>query len=73
MVTTQYPQSQSKLPKLVLPKFKGDITLWKRFWDSFCSAVHNNKLLTSIDKFNHLNSLPEGQAKRCIQGLSLPE
>ena len=71
--TIQYPQSQSKLPKLVLPKFKGDITLWKTFWDSFCSAVHNNKNLTSIDKFNHLNSLLEGQAKRCIQGLSLSE
>ena len=49
MVTMQYPQTQSKLPKLVLPKFKGDITLWKTFWDSLCSAVHNNKLLTSID------------------------
>ena len=71
--TTQYPQSQSKLPKLVLPKFKSDITLWKTFWDSFCSAVLNNKNLTSIDKFNHLNSLLEGQAKRCIQGLSLSE
>ena len=63
IVITQYPQSQSKLPKLVLLKFKGDITLWKTFWGSFCSAIYNNKLLTSIDKFNHLNSLLEGQAK----------
>ena len=72
MVTIKYPQSQSKLPKLVLPKHKGNITLWKTFWDSFCSAVHN-RLLTSIDKFNYLNSLLQGQVKRCIQGLFLSE
>jgi hypothetical protein len=61
------------LPKLVLPKFKGDITQWRTFWDSFNSAVRINQFLTNIDKFNHLNSLLEGQAKRSIQGLALTE
>ena len=42
-VTQQLPQrSYSKLPKLVLPKFKGDITQFRSFWDSFESAVHKN-------------------------------
>jgi hypothetical protein len=53
--------------------FKRDITQWRTFWDSFNSAVHTNKFLTNIDKFNHLNSLLEGQAKRSIQGLALTE
>jgi hypothetical protein len=64
---------QSKLPELVLPKFKRDITQWRTFWDSFNSAVHTNQFLSNIDKFNHLNSLLEGQAKRSIQGLALTE
>ena len=63
--------NRSKLPKLVLPKFRGDVTQWKTFWDSFNSAIHNNSYLTTIDKFNHLNSLLKGQALRVIQGLIL--
>ena len=70
------PQStpnRSKLPKLVLPKFRGDVTQWRTFWDSFNSTIHTNSYLTTIDKFNHLNSLLEGQALRAIQGLTLSE
>jgi hypothetical protein len=70
---TPLHQYQSKLPKLVLPKFKGDIMQWRTFWDSFNSAVHTNQFLTNIDKFNNLNSLLEGQAKCSIQGLALSE
>ena len=65
--------TRSKLPKLVLPKFRGDVTQWRAFWDSFNSAIHSNSFLTKIDKFNHLNSLLEGQALRAIQGLTLSE
>ncbi|XP_022790390.1 uncharacterized protein LOC111329893 [Stylophora pistillata] len=28
-------QPRAKLPKLVLPKFRGEITQWQGFWDSF--------------------------------------
>jgi hypothetical protein len=49
------------LPKLVLPKFRGEITQWRTFWDSFNSAIHTNSYLFNIDKFNHLNSLLEVQ------------
>lgn len=37
-----------KLPKLVLHPFSGDIT----FWEFYESAVHNNRDLLSIDRFN---------------------
>jgi hypothetical protein len=60
-----------KLPKLVLNKFKGNITHWASFWDSYKTAVHENPALSTIDKFNYLNSLLEGVAARSIQGLSL--
>ena len=64
-------QIKEKLPKLVLPKFRGDITTWMGFWNSFKSAVHDNASLSKIDKFNYLRSLLEGAASRAIQGLAL--
>lgn len=66
-------QLRAKLPKLVLPKFKGDVTQWQGFWESYNSSVHTNPQLTQIDKFNHLHSLLEGQAARSIQGLTRTE
>jgi hypothetical protein len=54
-----------------LVKFKGQITKWNTFWDSFESAIHNNQDISKIDKFNYLNSVLEGPALRAIQGLTL--
>ena len=44
-------QSRSKLPKLVLPKFRGDATKFHTFWDTFESAIDKNPGLSKIDKF----------------------
>ena len=60
-----------KLPKLSLKKFNGDLTKWITFWDTFESAVHRNSTLSSIDKFNYLNSLLESTAAEAIAGLTL--
>lgn len=57
-------QAKAKLPKLILPRFRGDVTEWTSFWDSFKSAVHENEAISPIDKFNYL----EGPASRAIQG-----
>ena len=62
-----------KLPKLTLPKFKGELTSWTTFWDSFKSIVHENPNMSKIDKFSYLKSLMEGSAASCIQGLTLSE
>ena len=60
-----------KLPKLSLKKFRGDLTRWATFWDTFESAIHNNSSLSDIDKFNYLNSLLEATASEAIAGLTL--
>ena len=65
--------SKPRLPKLILPKFKGDVKNWPTFLDSFQSAVHNNTDIPSVDKFNYLNSLLEDTAFKTIQGLPLTE
>lgn len=61
------------LPRLELHKFKGDITGWNTFWDTFKAAVHKNPDISKIDKFHYLTSLLDGTAGRAIQGLSLTE
>ena len=63
--------NQVKLPKLHLKKFNGDPIKWQYFWDSFISAVHENDGLSSIDKFNYLRGLVDGEAARVISGLTL--
>lgn len=63
--------SKPQLPKLVLPKFKGDIKDWSAFWDSFKSAIHENNDIPKVDKFNYLKSLLEGTAFKTVQGLTL--
>ena len=54
-------QPKAKLPKSVLPKFKGDVMQWQGFWDSYNSSIHTKPRRTQIDKFNHLHSLLEGE------------
>ncbi|XP_078374406.1 uncharacterized protein LOC144657946 [Oculina patagonica] len=71
--TSSFTQKQVKprLPKLTLPRFKGDITRWNTFWDSFNSAIHSNTEISDVDKFSYLKSLLDGPASRAIQGLNL--
>ena len=63
--------AKPKLTKLMLPKFKGDVTTFQAFWDCFNSAVNNNPDLSAVDKFNYLRALLEGPAARSVQGLTL--
>ena len=63
--------SKVKLPKISLPRFKGNPVYWTTFWDSFESAVHLNTALSDVDKFNYLRSLLEKSAYDAIAGLTL--
>ena len=65
--------SRSELPKLVFSKFKGDVTSYRIFWETFENTVHNNEELTTIAKFNYLFSVLKGQALRAIKGLAITE
>lgn len=60
-----------KLPKISLPHFKGNRIYWTAFWDSYESAVHLNRPLSDVDKFNYLRSLLEKSAYDAIAGLTL--
>ena len=60
-----------KLPKLTMQPFKGDLTTWTTFWDSYKAAIHDNASLSDIDKFNYLRSLLQGPALDAVSGLTL--
>ena len=49
-------------PQLPKSKFRGNVTTWSSFWDSYKAAVHENTDIMIVDKFNYLNSLLEGPA-----------
>ncbi|XP_064479221.1 uncharacterized protein LOC135392441 [Ornithodoros turicata] len=60
-----------KLPKLEVPKFNGELTLWTTFWDQFESSIHTNETLHKVDKFKYLKSYLTGKAATAISGLPL--
>ena len=70
---TRVASTRPKLPKLHLPKFTGDVTKFRTFWDSYESAIHRNPELSPIDKFNYLRALLDGPAASAIQGLNLSD
>ncbi|GBN23412.1 hypothetical protein AVEN_96247-1 [Araneus ventricosus] len=63
--------NNTKLPRIVLDKFGGDIRKFHEFWPSFEAAVHDNPSLTRVEKFNYLRSLLIRDAARAISGLTL--
>ena len=70
---TSSPSNKPKLPKLTLPRFRGDLTSWTTFWDLYKSTVHDNGEISKVDKFSYLKSLLEGAAAKAIQGLTLSD
>jgi len=61
----------TKLPKLSIPIFEGDILNWTGFYEIFSVNVDQNKQLTDIEKFSYLRSLVRGNAAYVINGFSL--
>ena len=61
----------AKLPRLQLKHFSGDRLMFQEFWESFESAVHNDKAIDDIMKFNYLRSVLDDEAASVISGLSL--
>ena len=46
--------SNTKLPKLEFPVFKGNPLEWQSFYDQFDISIHQNKTLSDIDRLNYL-------------------
>ena len=61
----------TKLPKLELPTFHGDILRWKNFWEQFCVSVHDRSTIPKEEKLMYLqNTIKDKTAKSLIAGLT---
>ena len=55
------------LPKIKFPVFNGDYIEWLPWWNRFKAAIHENRRLHEIDKFNLLKSYTGGRAAEAIR------
>ena len=71
VLSTPTSTKGTKLPKLEVPVFDGNILRWTQFWEQFCTSVHERSDLTDAEKLVYLqNSIKDGSAKNAIDGLS---
>lgn len=63
----------SKLPKLELPKFNGDVKYWKEFWDIFSPEIDQRENITKAQKYRYLLHALGPKAKEKISGLAIPD
>ena len=61
----------SKLDRIRIIKFWGDIQEWRTYWDLFESLVHNNPGLSTIEKFNYLYGSLKGEGLSPIKCLAV--
>ncbi|XP_050065960.1 uncharacterized protein LOC114132842 [Aphis gossypii] len=59
------------LPKVELPKFDGNAVQWCTFRDMFVSLVHNNNVLTDIERFHYLISALSGSPLMIVKSVPL--
>ncbi|XP_075163325.1 uncharacterized protein LOC142235960 [Haematobia irritans] len=65
--------SDSRLPKINLPKFSGEYVEWVPFRDMYCSLVHNNGSLNRVQKFYYLKGTLSGEAASLIKTIPVTE
>ncbi|XP_071629494.1 uncharacterized protein [Temnothorax longispinosus] len=63
--------SAIKLPKITLPQFSGDLTLWPSFIALLNTSIHDNRQISSIEKYQYLLASLKGEALNVIKNLPL--
>ncbi|XP_073956197.1 uncharacterized protein [Choristoneura fumiferana] len=58
----------SRLPKLDLARYDGNILKWTSFWDRFNASVHS-KTIPDVEKLSYLLCTLEGSARQAVEGL----
>jgi hypothetical protein len=62
-----------KLPTIEIPKFGGQITKFKYFYDTFNSLIINNQALDDVQKFHYLLSSATNEVHQLIQNLPVTQ
>jgi len=61
--------TSNNLPKIGLPTFSGNITVFQSDIDLYDSLIHNNSNLSDCEKFTYLLSTLRGTAYTIVQHL----
>ena len=69
--TSNVTEKYSRLPKLEIAKFEGNVLQWQGFWNQFSAAIGSNSQLKNIDKFNYLKMYLRKKPLDIISGLTL--
>ena len=64
-------QSKTRLSKLTLPTFKGDVLEFSSYWELFQANVHNLTSLNDVQKFSYLKTTLEGEPATLIANLEM--
>ena len=71
VATVSTDSTSTKLPKMSIPSFDGDLTKWQMFWQLFETSVHSQSSLSNAEKFVYLqNALKDSTAKSLVANLS---
>jgi len=62
---------QQTLPKIDIPIFNGNYTLWPTFMDLYVEAIHNNSAIPKTQKMQHLKGRLRGEAEKLVQHLHI--
>ena len=68
--TPRSTRTKTRLPKIEMPKFDGEVTQWQSFCDQFTAIIDNSEQ-SNVNKFSYLRSLLTGEALASIKGLAL--
>ncbi len=61
----------TRLPRLEVPLFDGNMLHWRNFWEQFSISVHSRSSLSPAEKLVYLQqALKDGPARSTIEGLS---
>ncbi|XP_077259080.1 uncharacterized protein LOC143895662 [Temnothorax americanus] len=63
--------SSVKLPKISLPQFSGDFTLWPSFIALYNISIHENRNVPTIEKYQYLISCLKGEALNVVKNIPL--
>ncbi|KAK5986002.1 hypothetical protein GCK32_005614 [Trichostrongylus colubriformis] len=65
------PSHLIQTPKLELPNFAGDITLFPEFWEIFAAEIHNHPYMTDATKLIYLKRALQGDAKDMVASIQV--
>ena len=66
--TSTQAAKTAKLPKLVITKFRGDLTDWPRFWSQFETEIDKAEI-AGVTKYSYLKELVDPKIRTEIDGL----